>query len=449
MNKFNSIYNLILEELTDSQKKMVDSYTKKRNKTLSFGPIFKEERTYFPIDTSSIGVMATPDEILDVLDDAGYYCPDYRPGYVYKKDDKLKSKPVKLLKILEKQLSAESEQFKRLKQNFDTRLKTNRKSSVECLICITHNPYDVAGMSTDRSWTSCMELDSGAYKQTPLKQVKYGGMCAYLIKSDDKDIKEPIARIAIKRLVGVQSSKNFIFLSEPRIYGDNSFAREIKFPNLVKEKLEESNKLTMNKELLFSRKDGGSYSDAGYEFDHFVNPNLSREELLKFEEYLKKHPTKINDIQWYDISTKDLSEDFIELFIKYLSPREIFAKKRFNEEFLQKLVDKFEYILPKILQYQTVSLEFIERNLHLICDNRGALYELFDKYKFPVEFIDKIEEHLSKPLSETYYTWYVYDNFDKVSDKFIIDNYEKFNWRTLEARLPEDVYEHFKGLKKD
>ena len=69
MNKFNSIYNLILEELTDYQKKMVDSYTEKRNKTLSFGPIFKEERTYFPIDTSSIGVMSTPDEILDVLDD--------------------------------------------------------------------------------------------------------------------------------------------------------------------------------------------------------------------------------------------------------------------------------------------------------------------------------------------------------------------------------------------
>lgn len=309
------------------------------------------------------------------------------------------------------------------------------------------------GMSTDRSWTSCMELDSGAYKQTPLKQVKYGGMCAYLIKSDDKDIKEPIARIAIKRLVGVQSSKNFIFLSEPRIYGDNSFAREIKFPNLVKEKLEESNKLTMNKELLFNRKDGKSYSDAGREIDYFVNPNLSREELLKFKEYLEKHPTKKGNIYWIEISQKDLSEDFIELFIEDLSPIEVFAKKRFNEEFLQKLVDKFDYILPQILRYQKVSLEFIERNLHLICDDWAALYELFENYKFPLEFFYKIEEHLSEPLKAEvkyeYYDWYVIDNFDKVTDKFIKDNYEKFNWRTLKMLLPEDVYEHFKGLKKD
>jgi len=47
-----------------------------------------------------------------------------------------------------------------------------------------------------------MNLDAGCYKDTPLKQVQYGGMCAYLINAEDKEIKEPYARIAIKRLVG-------------------------------------------------------------------------------------------------------------------------------------------------------------------------------------------------------------------------------------------------------
>ena len=29
------------------------------------------------------------------------------------------------------------------------------------------------GMSTDRNWTSCMDLNDGMYKDTALKQVQY------------------------------------------------------------------------------------------------------------------------------------------------------------------------------------------------------------------------------------------------------------------------------------
>jgi hypothetical protein len=90
---------------------------------------------------------------------------------------------------------------------------------VECEICITHNPYDIAGMSTNRNWTSCMNLDTGKFKITPLKQVQYGGMCAYLIKKEDKDIQEPIARIAIKRFISTKKNDNsFIFAPEKEIY---------------------------------------------------------------------------------------------------------------------------------------------------------------------------------------------------------------------------------------
>lgn len=44
------------------------------------------------------------------------------------------------------------------------------------------------------------------------------GMCAYLIKTTDKTINEPIARIAIKRLIGEVNKKAFAFISEDRIY---------------------------------------------------------------------------------------------------------------------------------------------------------------------------------------------------------------------------------------
>jgi len=36
-------------------------------------------------------------------------------------------------------------------------------------------------MSTDRNWTSCMNLNDGAFHETAYRQVQYGGMCAYLI----------------------------------------------------------------------------------------------------------------------------------------------------------------------------------------------------------------------------------------------------------------------------
>jgi hypothetical protein len=43
-------------------------------------------------------------------------------------------------------------------------------------------------MSTDRNWTSCMNLNTGMHADTALKQVQYGGMCAYLIEKSDKNI---------------------------------------------------------------------------------------------------------------------------------------------------------------------------------------------------------------------------------------------------------------------
>ena len=118
-----------------------------------------------------------------------------------------------------------------LLKQFNERLGTSKKDiqNINFELCITHNPYDIAGMSTDRNWTSCMNLDNGAYKDTPLLQVQYGGMVAYLISADDKNIERPFARIAIKRFISEKNLSKFIFLAENRIYGDNDLANELNF----------------------------------------------------------------------------------------------------------------------------------------------------------------------------------------------------------------------------
>jgi uncharacterized membrane-anchored protein YjiN (DUF445 family) len=86
-------------------------------------------------------------------------------GYVYKKDDKEfknKQRLIPALNKIFKQKSSDTnysqEKLDELTISFNERLKASKKENIKCLICITHNPYDVAGMSTDRNWRTCMDL---------------------------------------------------------------------------------------------------------------------------------------------------------------------------------------------------------------------------------------------------------------------------------------------------
>jgi hypothetical protein len=78
MNKFDKIYHLLMEDLTPEQMELTDKYANKRKDTLSFGPMFEEERTYFPVEKSTLEILPVPNDVLTILDENGLYCPDYR-----------------------------------------------------------------------------------------------------------------------------------------------------------------------------------------------------------------------------------------------------------------------------------------------------------------------------------------------------------------------------------
>ena len=328
-------------ELSLKIKKLINLYTKKRSLSLSFGPIFKNERTFYPLNDSSLSPLNTPKEILQILDEEGYYCPDYRKGYAYKKDDITKKKPpVKILRVLSKKLifkDKNKEKYNELKERFETRLKSNRKENINCKICITHNPFDVALMSTYRNWTSCMDLLDGYYKKTPLKQVQYGGMCAYLIREDDIELKNPIARIAIKRLVA-KNKNDFIFASENKIYGDESFAKELKFDKNVNQILNVSNNTTSGNSNEFKRKDRGSYSDS--DLDKIYRFVFSSIDEMIF--YINKHKSLLSK----------------ETFYKGLSLFNGYENYLINDKFIEKF--KSELNWQHISKYQKLSEEFLE-----------------------------------------------------------------------------------------
>lgn len=371
----------IVADLSESQKKMTEHFTSQRG-DLAFGDYFQwnaQGRCYKPLQQSStVQDLSKIDddnarEIFQILKQQGYVCPDYAAGYCYKESDKeyaTKNAP-KVLTILKKALRNDKETFARLSKSFNERESgaLKHRGEINLMMCITHNPEDVAGMSTDRNWLSCMRLpvpveevsekelrniagdeqherwfidfyglfgrrkkplheiakesgmedneskikhvislikdkldEGGAYYSTALKQVKSGGIVAYLIREDDKDIKNPLARVAVKRLSNQDGG--FKFVAENRIYGEEHVANSCNFMGVLKEELAKSNKTTEKGDSIYRRGDSG-WTDA-----HIYNDygEISVGKLCKFD--WEQVYDALND------NAVHLSEDDVEQILK-------------------------------------------------------------------------------------------------------------------------------------
>lgn len=65
-------------------------------------------------------------------------------------------------------------------------------------IVISNHAYDIAGMSTNRDWTSCMNIINGDNKVYVKHDIQYGTLVAYIIDKKDTNIQHPYGRILIK-----------------------------------------------------------------------------------------------------------------------------------------------------------------------------------------------------------------------------------------------------------
>lgn len=109
--------------------------------------------------------------------------------------------------------------------NLLTRIFTNsstrtssQKIDTGLEVVISQNIHDIAQMSTGRGWKSCMELGVGLHYEDVFCEVSKGGLVAYLIKKDDREIEEPLARISIKRFVNEAGQS--LAMPEERVYGN-------------------------------------------------------------------------------------------------------------------------------------------------------------------------------------------------------------------------------------
>lgn len=197
--------------------KKINTYNNKRN-NLNFG-IFTNERTYFKfkkIKEKPLKIHKTINNLLQIND---FEIEDYKSGIAVNKKNKQKIKIGKLLNKLKANNYT--------KKLYESRLKGKLKNAKSLQIVISYNPIDIALMSTNKGWTSCMNLnEKNTYNHQVFYKIQYGGLVAYLIYDTDTNIENPIARISIRRF---QLNDKFVFIPEDAIYGSNmkSFKSEV------------------------------------------------------------------------------------------------------------------------------------------------------------------------------------------------------------------------------
>jgi len=211
----------------------------------------KQDRLVYDLDIDNSKIIETNKVFLsarDVLAKAGYSletAEDYIKGVAYAKADEDKKQPTRIGKILQKNIGnsdISNVDVQKLADSFrDDPIRT-AKNKNSFKVVISRHPYDIAGMSTDRSWRSCMNLgfdpieyytdnefpdDEGSNSEYVSEDIKAGTIVAYLISSDDVHangkvaIRRPLSRILMKPFVSDEDPNNVAY-SIGKIYGANS-----------------------------------------------------------------------------------------------------------------------------------------------------------------------------------------------------------------------------------
>lgn len=155
--------------------------------------------------------------------------------------------------------------------------KNDPKRSGKMMIVISRHPYDIASMSTGRSWTSCMSAETGGYAEYLINEICIGSLIAYLTSVKDKNINNPTCRVTIRPYFNPKTGET-ILLPGNKAYGLGEFKdillRETK--NIVTE-LNSKFKRSVGKYKLHHL----SYDEGIPEIYHYNNVNQVISELEK------------------------------------------------------------------------------------------------------------------------------------------------------------------------
>jgi hypothetical protein len=312
-----------------------------------------EYRLYFPIsldlDLSETNPFNKLKQIFPQLTQE-----DYLSGLVNIQIEKLNkltgekkvvSQKMSLVKALRQQPNVEN--LKELEDAIRDDPNRAGKGNNDYEIVISRHPYDIAGMSSDRNWTSCMDLGlvGIVYKDKTVNNginniyiksfIEEGGLISYLIKSDDKNINKPLGRALIVPYKSEQN--NEIYYKVPdKIYG--SVINENKFIKEVQKILDI--KVNKNLKSLYFKLSNKIYDDS-YE-RIILNSN---DKILK---KIYKNPSYIKNI-------KNPTEEQILLAVTK------------NDETLKYIENQTPEICLQAVKHHGYALRYVKNQTHEIC----------------------------------------------------------------------------------
>jgi hypothetical protein len=194
----------VFEELDHYGKRMVDGWkTPDHSHTdhIFGGPQRTHHTISIPLDHSSTPKEA-PHEVVNHLASHGFEVHDYAKGLARKKGD---PRPIRIGRVLER--TKAPDHVKKSYTNDTSREAV--KGSSEHHIVISRHPHMVAGMSTNQSWRSCMDIggvdDYGKEDEDNdnlgrvQREHHAGTHVAYLAHKSDPEAKRPLARIALRQ----------------------------------------------------------------------------------------------------------------------------------------------------------------------------------------------------------------------------------------------------------
>lgn len=154
-----------------------------------------QHRVYIPVGDYNVSNQ-THTKITNFLKTLGYEIKDYKLGLAYKTDNP--KREIKIGKVLQKE---NRDDLINLFMKDPSRTLAKKSTPFSIVVC--QHPYDVAGMSYGsgrESWcdSSCLNFSTGGNRKYVPIEIEKGTLVVYLIKSEDRNINNPIGRVNVK-----------------------------------------------------------------------------------------------------------------------------------------------------------------------------------------------------------------------------------------------------------
>ena len=347
-----TIFSILLEALKPSQyRKYVKGWDHTKQAELFGG----KYRIYLPLEEyvddsdDKQEESSVKSQLHNTLSTHGYELVDYKKGVA---KDKYR-REVSIGKVLNK-LQSKNPEIADLRKEFEqdpVRFGLKQKST-EKLVVISRHPYDIAGQSTDRGWTSCKNLKTGSMKKHVRPETKYD-LIAYLINAADRNIENPLGRLMIHCYQPDDKSQT-VFVAEEKIY-----PKELNIKLLGN-----AFKTTINKWLLANFKQtnsktvyqaGDTYLDTLSDVVKTYEIAISRNDVEFFKTWKPSNIDIANDALCY--AAKKGNIEIVKLLIPISDPKALdsyalrYASMNGNVELIKLLIPVSD---PKALDSQAL-----------------------------------------------------------------------------------------------